>query len=138
MDALKILLPLILPLVIILIILFLTRSKVEYGNVIRKYTEESSLGGTKYFIEIFQRLYVDGGALESGRRIKTLEISKKDYELLEIMDEVKVLKKTNEVVYHKFPEIISVDGVEKYFIDASGDRMDIEDFKKRRVFIPYF
>lgn len=136
MDVLKILLPLILPLVIILIIL--TRSKFEYGNVIGKYIEESSLGGTKYFVEIFQKLYVDGGTIESGRRIKILEISKKDYELLEIMGEIKVLKKTNEVVYRKFPEIISVDGIEKYFIDAFGDRIDIEDFKKRKVFNLYF
>lgn len=132
------LIPLISLLIIIVILIILTRSKFEYGNVIGKYTEESSLGGTKYFVEIFQKLYADGGTLESGRRIKLVEISKKDYELLEIMDEIKVLKKTNEVIHHKFPEIISVDGIEKYFIDASGDRMDIEDFKKRKVFYQYF
>ena len=136
MDDL-ILIPLLL-FILSIVLTILMRSKFEYGNVIGKYTEESSLGGTKYFVEIFQKLYVDGGSLESGRRIKILEISKKDYELLEIMDEIKVLKKTNKVVYHKFPKIISVDGVEKYFIDAFGDRMDIEDFKKRKVFIRYF
>ena len=119
-------------------LLYLTRSKVEFGNVIEKYTESSSLGGTKYFIGIFQKLYVDGGSLESGRRIKILEISKNDYESLEIMDEVKVLKKTNEVVYHKSPEIISVNDIEKYFIDFSGSKMEITDFKNKRVFREYF
>jgi hypothetical protein len=131
-------LPLVSLLVILLLTLYLTRSKVEHGNVIEKYTESSSLSGTKYFIGIFQKLYVDGGTIDSGRRIKILEISKKDYESLEIMDEVKVLKKTNEVIYHKSPEIISVNDIEKYFIDFSGDKADITNFKNKRVFREYF
>lgn len=125
-------------LIISFLLLYLLRSKETGGNVMKKYTETSSVNGTSYFVEVFQKLFVDGGTIESDRRIVTFEVTEQEYEKINVLDKVVILKKTREVTLCESPEIIMVEDKPTYFIDYCGDRMNISNFKQGKVFRQYF